>query len=95
MSKNANYHKAHYSQLKRAEVTPAEILTELQKGRQKKESGLPLTIKDVDSLEPLSFEVFVAALFQKQGYRVELTPPTGDKGADVIVYQRQGENLDF
>ena len=76
----------------RAEVTPAEILNELQKTRQKKESSLPLTIEDVDSLEPLSFEVFVAALFQKQGYRVELTPPTGDKGADVIVYQRQGEN---
>ena len=31
------------------------------------------------------FEVLIAELFEKQGYQVELTPPTNDGGKDIIV----------
>ena len=74
----------------RAEVNPAEILNRLQAVESDEEPGQSLTIEDVDRLEPRLFEVFVAALFHVQGYHVELTPDTGDKGADVIAHQRQG-----
>lgn len=76
----------------RAEVTPADILSEIESERPTKERDIPLTIEHIDRLEPRFFEVFVAALFQKQGYRVELTPSTGDKGADVIAHPRQGDS---
>ena len=75
----------------RAEVTPLDILSYLQATQPEKDSSPPLTIENVDGLEPRSFEIFVAALFEKQGYRVGLTPYSGDKGADVIAYPRQGE----
>ena len=74
-----------------AEVTPSEILGKLRPVRVEGGNDTPLTIDDVDSLEPLSFEAFVADVFQKQGYCVELTPFHGDKGADVVVHQRRGE----
>lgn len=69
-----------------AEVRPVDILTRLQETQSEKENGPPLTIEEVDSFEPEYFEAFVAALFNKQGYRVELTPYSGDKGADVIAH---------
>ena len=72
-----------------AEVKPAELLTHLQKTQYEKENGPPLTIEEVDKLEPRFFEAFVAALFHKQGYYVELTPYSGDKGADVVAHQRE------
>ena len=55
------------------------------------ESITPLTIEDIDKLEPRIFEAFVAALFNKQGYYVVLTPYSGDKGADVVARQRENE----
>ena len=73
----------------RAEVTPADILNEVESEPPAKEHDIPLTIEHIDRLEPKFFEVYVAALFHKQGYRVELTPSTGDKGADVIAHPRQ------
>ena len=69
-----------------AEVNPVDILTRLQEAQAEKENGPPLTIEEVDSFDPKYFEIFVAALFNKQGYRVELTPYSGDKGADVIAH---------
>ena len=56
------------------------------------EENSRLTIEDVDKLEPRFFEAFVAALFDKQGYYVVLTPYSGDKGADVVARQRGNEN---
>ena len=70
------------------EVTPKEILEQLQSIPIGNEYNSPLTIEDVDKLEPKFFEVFVAALFDKQGYYVVLTPYSGDKGADVVARQR-------
>lgn len=74
-----------------AEVTPKEILEKLQPIPIGNDENSPLTIEDVDKLEPRFFEVFVAALFDKQGYYVVLTPYSGDKGADVIARQRGNE----
>ncbi|RKU13256.1 ATP-dependent helicase [Candidatus Poribacteria bacterium] len=79
----------------RAEVKPAEFLSELQKTPPEPKIGSPLTIEDVDELDPRFFEVFIATLFQRQGYHVELTPTSGDKGADVIVHGARGENSGF
>lgn len=74
-----------------AEVTPKEILEKLQPISLDDEENSPLTIEDVDKLEPRFFEAFVAALFDKQGYYVVLTPYSGDKGADVIARPRGNE----
>ncbi len=73
-----------------AEVTRSEILDELRRTQPQAQSGPPLTMEDADRLDPETFESFVAALFQAQGYRVELTPYSGDKGADVIAYHSEG-----
>ena len=78
-----------------AEVTPLDLLTSLQATQPERESSSWLTIEDIDRLEPRSFEIFVAALFEKQGYRVGLTPYSGDKGADVIAHSHQGETSDL
>ncbi len=77
----------------RAEVTPLDLLDHLQPTQIEKDSSPSLTTEDIDRLEPRSFEVFVAALFEKQGYRVGLTPYSGDKGADVIAHSHQGETF--
>ena len=74
-----------------AEVTPKEMLERLQAISVDNESISPLTIEDVDKLEPRFFEMFAAALFDKQGYYVVLTPHSGDKGADVVARQRGNE----
>ena len=73
------------------EVTPKEILGRLQPISVNSEENSPFTMEDVDRLEPRFFEAFVAALFNKQGYYVVLTPCSGDKGADVVACQRGNE----
>ena len=79
----------------RAEVKPVEILTKLDPITPNKGKESTLTIEDIDRLDPRFFEICVAALFQKQGHRVEVTPYSGDKGADVIVYLRANGNTGF
>lgn len=74
-----------------AEVTPKEILEKLQPIPIDNEEKSPLTIEDVDKLEPRFFEAFVAALFKERGYYVVLTPYSGDKGVDVVARQRGNE----
>ena len=78
-----------------AEVTPKEILESLQSIDGTDAESSPLTIEDVDKLEPRFFEAFVAALFNKQGYYVVLTQYSGDKGADVVARQRGNETEGF
>ena len=77
------------------EVTPKEILESLQSIDGTDAESSPLTIEDVDKLEPRIFEAFIAALFDKQGYYVVLTPYSGDKGADVVAHQRRNETGGF
>ena len=40
---------------------------------------------ELDQLSGLEFEEFLAGLFRAQGYTAELTPTTGDYGADLIL----------
>lgn len=40
---------------------------------------------DLDSLIGVEFEEFLAGIFRTQGYAIELTPTTGDYGADLIL----------
>jgi restriction system protein len=49
-------------------------------------------ISDVDKMSGTQFEVFLKVHFQKQGYRVELTPTTGDYGADLVL-SKNGERI--
>lgn len=40
---------------------------------------------DLDQLSGTEFEEFLAGLFRSQGYSAELTPSTGDYGADLVL----------
>lgn len=40
---------------------------------------------ELDQLSGVEFEDFLAGLFRAQGYTAELTPTTGDYGADLIL----------
>ena len=71
------------------EVTPKEVLEKLQLHPFGNQKGTPLTMVDVDNLNPESFEIFVAVLFEKQGYTTEHTPYSGDKGADVVAFKNK------
>ncbi|MBA4420015.1 MAG: hypothetical protein C0391_02595 [Anaerolinea sp.] len=44
-----------------------------------------LTIDEIDLMTGLEFEVFIGELFNKMGYKVEITKATGDQGIDVIA----------
>jgi len=43
------------------------------------------TLAELDQLSGLAFEEFLAGLFRAQGYAAELTPTSGDYGADLIL----------
>ena len=42
-------------------------------------------IEEIDALTGIDFERFVAYMFQKKGYKTELTKQSHDRGADVIA----------
>lgn len=44
-----------------------------------------ITISDVDSMNGVEFEEFVAKMFDKLGYTTEVTKASGDQGVDVIA----------
>jgi hypothetical protein len=48
-------------------------------------TGNKITIYDIDNMEGIEFELVLKALFQNMGYSVDLTPPTNDQGADLIL----------
>jgi hypothetical protein len=53
----------------------------------------PLSPEDVRRLSPADFEALVAAMEERQGARVLLTPHTGDGGIDVIAVQPRAIRL--
>jgi len=73
-----------------AEVKPDEIFDNIF-GFNAESKPIPLTMKQVDKLNPNLFEAYIAALYYKQGFQVYLTPYSNDKGVDVVVL-REGEN---
>ena len=44
-----------------------------------------LKLEDFDQFEPTFFEAAIAAIYEKKGYQVTLTPKSNDKGADIIA----------
>jgi restriction system protein len=47
---------------------------------------------ELDQLSGVEFEEFLAGLFRAQGYTAELTPSTGDYGADLIL-NKDGQRI--
>lgn len=58
----------------------AEFETKLYRNN----GGIP-TIDELGKLSGFDFEKFIAGLFEKTGYTVEITKKTGDQGADIII----------
>jgi restriction system protein len=50
-------------------------------------SARALELCDIDTMNGIQFERFVAKLFQSQGYAIEFTPATGDLGIDLIAFR--------
>ena len=73
-----------------AEITPDELFGNIF-GTKTKSKLTPLTIIDIDRLNPNLFEACIAALYKKQGFEIYLTPYSNDKGVDVVV-QKNDEN---
>ena len=44
-----------------------------------------ITIQDINLITGYEFEHFLKTLFEKMGYKVELTKLSGDQGADLII----------
>lgn len=42
---------------------------------------------ELNQLSGTEFEVFLAGLFGSHGYQIELTPTTGDYGADLLLFK--------
>lgn len=72
----------------RMELSPEELVKALQTEIPKEKKELSLGINEVDLFDPTYFKAFIAALFEKQGNKIKLTPLSGNKGADVIVFSQ-------
>ncbi len=42
-------------------------------------------IHDIDRMQGRVFEEYLAVVFQRKGYHVELTPASKDQGADLVI----------
>lgn len=73
-----------------AEVTPDELFGNVF-GTKLESKTNPLTITDIDRLQPRLFEAAIASLYKDQGFEVYLTPFSNDKGADIVALKK-GEN---
>src|SRR5690606_6591855 len=73
-----------------AEVTPDELFGNVF-GTKLESKTNPLTITDIDRLQPRLFEAAIASLYKDQGFEVYLTPFSNDKGVDVVAL-KNGEN---
>jgi len=76
-----------------AEVKPDELFDTIF-GFDTETKPTPLTINQIDKLNPYLFEAYIAALYHKQGFQIYLTPYSNDKGVDVVALSN-GENYLF
>lgn len=53
-----------------------------------KKRFLNVSIEKIDKMSGEEFELFLKMYFEKQGYKVEMTPRTGDYGADLICKKK-------
>ncbi len=75
-----------------ADVTTEELFGNLF-GQKTKSELIPLTIDDLDHLNPNIFEAALAAAFEGVGFEVQLTPYSNDKGADLVLLSNTGNFL--
>lgn len=68
-----------------SEVKPDELFTTTFKSKKTNLSLKPLNLNDLKELTPKLFEAYVAALYNKMGYKVYLTPLSSDRGVDVVA----------
>jgi len=54
------------------------------------DSPIALTLDDLYELTPAEFERYVAGLFRRKGYRVQVRGRSGDLGVDLMLTQRGG-----
>ncbi len=47
------------------------------------------TLQALQAMDPLAFERYVGQLFEREGYRVEYTPRSGDGGVDLLLRRRK------
>lgn len=73
-----------------AEILPSELFGNIF-GTKTESKANPLSIADLDKLNPNLFKASIAAIFTKQGYDVMLLPNANNKGVDVIV-KKENEN---
>jgi restriction system protein len=60
--------------------------------RPKPAGALPIvTVDDLYDLTPKAFEHYVAALFRRKGYRVNVSGRSGDEGVDLEIIQPNGK----
>jgi HJR/Mrr/RecB family endonuclease len=75
-----------------AEITPEELFGNIF-GTKTDCSPSPLSLMDIDRLNPNLFEACIAAMYRKQGFEVYLTPYSNDKGVDVVVLKNSENYL--
>lgn len=64
--------------------------TDLALANQKRKLLMEMGMDEVDQMSGREFEEWVAQLYRKLGYTVQLTPQSNDFGADLIV-KREGK----
>ncbi len=70
-----------------SEISPDELFSNIFENSPNVDVNIaPFNFAEITKLTPLYFEAFVAALYEKMGSKVILTPSSNDKGADVVVF---------
>lgn len=64
------------------------LITNILKDRKLRRSGM----LQVDQMKGKEFEDYLRVLFLEQGYQVQMTPTTGDYGADLIL-SKSGQRI--
>lgn len=57
----------------------------------KKAKYLSSDISAIDTMKGVEFEEYLKLMFEKKGYRVELTPKTADYGVDLVCKKKNEE----
>jgi hypothetical protein len=86
--------KEFWSRVNKADyVSTSEIIEDYSNGRRWREvlaeDRAFFTHPPLDFMSSTDFEDYMAEVFRKQGYEVQLTPPTGDQGVDLLL-NKQG-----
>jgi hypothetical protein len=76
-----------------SEVRPDEIFDDVFGKVNNKGTCSPITLVEIEKLNPRLFEAFTASLYTKQGFQVYLTPFSNDKGVDVVALSQNGNYL--